>query len=541
MRLTRREVLRILAAAPLAATGGCCATRYPHSLIDEGRIASSPVEPILAPRRWTLRADQPPTVIDVHAHFFNGSDVPVRGFVADCLGHKAPKAVQRLIKALALLAEKIAERAPTAFEELGELKNLEAQTKQAGVDVDDVVNRWFETQRRRTAARVVEVVRGSEFEHRYLEMNPAATRGASRGIDDQEVLDVVESARSRDVARSPSSAEDVQVAQARAKLEFLNYMLAARVENLRTYIEAYAGQDAEAGVDLVLGALVDFDYWLDCPPRSSHDDQIALHEHLSGLHGGFMRPVVAYNPWIDIEQAEAGLQRILNACTSGRFAGVKIYPPTGFMAAGNEDVKVPTGKRRPDLKRLDDVLTTFFRTCAEKSIPIIAHAAHSNGRGDIHDDFSAPAVWDRLICRMVQDGLSPILDFGHFGGDDPSTAWTKQFAALMRSQPTARLFADLGYWDRLLCGDATACENARERLKAALAVKISENETVATRVMFASDWLMLSQVEGWREYPARVRSALSAIAPADVVSRIMGENARQCFPSLRRWPARAVE
>ena len=63
-------------------------------------------------------------VIDVHAHFFNASDVPVRGFISDCLGHNAPLIVRPLITEMAALAEKLSTRAPTAFEELQQLKGL---------------------------------------------------------------------------------------------------------------------------------------------------------------------------------------------------------------------------------------------------------------------------------------------------------------------------------------------------------------------------------------------------------------------------------
>ena len=57
-------------------------------------------------------------VVDVHAHFFNASDVPVRGFVAECLGHRAPRAVQVLLEALSPIADVLAAQAPTAAQEL---------------------------------------------------------------------------------------------------------------------------------------------------------------------------------------------------------------------------------------------------------------------------------------------------------------------------------------------------------------------------------------------------------------------------------------
>jgi predicted TIM-barrel fold metal-dependent hydrolase len=278
----------------------------------------------------------------------------------------------------------------------------------------------------------------------------------------------------------------------------------------------------------VLGALVDFDYWLDCPPLSAHEDQIALHQHIAALHGGYLQPVVAYNPWTDIEQGDAGLKRVRDAWATGVFVAVKIYPPTGFMPAGNATSAAATQKRRPDLKKLDDALTAFFTACAQDGIPVIAHAARSNGRDAAHDDFSSPASWDRLLCRVAAEAKTPVISLGHLGGDNPETEWTRQFANLMRVYPKVQIFGDLGYWDHLMCEEATTCAGARTRLKDAIGVAVGA-ETVGDRVMFATDWLMMSQVPDWQAYPQRVREGLESIAGADQVARILAGNAKKCF------------
>ena len=86
----------------------------------------------------------------------------------------------------------------------------------------------------------------------------------------------------------------------------------------------------------------------------------------------------------------------------------------------------------------------------------------------------------------------PVIDAGHFGGGTGST-WTKEFAGLMSEFPNVPLYGDLGYWDELMCAsDAEKCADARTRLKEVLGIKVGA-ETVADRVMFGSDWLMLRQ------------------------------------------------
>ena len=469
-------------------------------------------------------------VIDTHAHFFNASDVPVRGFIAESIGHNAPSWLQPLIREMAKLADKLADRAPTAHEELTALNALsDAARGRSGRELEAQVDLWFQQERGGAADRVSDLVGGTGFEREYRALVPQRERGSGR-ISSAEVLEVIGDAR-EPRSRSGRQAADARTRAAKAKLEFLFYMVSKRTSNIRTYIDAFAPEEGPAGIDMVLGALVDFDYWMDCPPLSAHEDQIALHQHIAGLHGGYLQPVVAYNPWTDIEQSNLGLKRVRDAWATGVFVAVKIYPPTGFMPAGNAANAAATQKRRPDLKKLDDKLGAFFTACAEDGIPVIAHAARSNGRDDVHDDFSSPASWDKLLCRVATEAKAPVISLGHFGGDNPSTDWTRQFANLLRAYPKVRIFGDLGYWDHLMCEEAATCAAARRRLKDAIGIAVG-NETVGDRVMFATDWLMMSQVPDWQAYPQRVREGLESIGPADQVARILGGNAAKCFARI---------
>ena len=524
--------MRALAAAPMCAVSACgCRNEYPKPQIQQSALRRGNPAPILMPAR--LSGQQQLTraagsVVDAHAHFFNASDVPIRGFIEESIGHNSPDWLQPLIKEMAKLAEDLADRAPTAAEELTSLDALSEMTRTLGRgEIQTGVEQWFQRERAAAAQRVVDVVGGTGFERSYRAMVPQLRRGSDR-LTPEEVLGVVAEAqdpRALSVGDSRSKA-------AKAKLEFLFYMLSMRAANVRTYIEAFSPDDGSFGVDMVLGALVDFDYWLDCPPRSAHDDQVALHQHLATMHGGYMRPVVAYNPWTDIEQNGAALKRVRDAWASGMFVGVKIYPPTGFLPAANATTAVDTKKRRPDLQRLDDALGAFFTLCAQERIPVIAHAAHSNGRDAAHDEFSGPTSWERLLRRVVADTKTPIISLGHFGGDNPGTNWTRQFADLMKGYPTVRLFGDLGYWDHLMCENPNDCTSARNRLKDVLRTPVGEAEAVGDRVMFATDWLMLSQVSNWRTYPQHVREGLEAIAGSQDVAKILGGNARTFFARI---------
>jgi predicted TIM-barrel fold metal-dependent hydrolase len=551
MDLTRRTLLGMLTTAPLAAVaGGCCRSQYPKPAIGPDNPLP-PASSILRAAKKEARdamAAGATRVVDVHAHFFNASDVPVRGFVAESLGHNAPQPIQFLLRALSPIADRIAANAPTVTDELKMVRRLlEAAGPAAAASADPgpIVGNVMEVEAKETARRVAEATRNSEFQRRYRELKQrsgpgaASTQPPSSPLSPNEVYDVVMAARtpatpqaSAAVVRAAAASEDEKSDAADGVLGFLFYMLSHRSSNLDAYMNTFARHERAFGVDTVLGALVDFDYWLDCPPLSAHVDQIELHALLSQMSGKYMRPIVAYNPWTDINQDGACLKRVVRAVKTQGFVGVKIYPPTGFRPTANATTATQTSKRRPDLKKLDDCLTHFFDTCAKEQIPVLAHANRSNGRDIAHDDFSRPEGWRALLERYASKTDMPVIDVGHFGGTSAGILWTRDFAKLMADMPKASLYGDLGYWDELMCPGTPdqICENARKRLKDVLTTVIDPagNTTVADRVMFATDWLMLSQVKHWADYPARLFESVKEIARDDV-DKIFGGNAAKCF------------
>jgi predicted TIM-barrel fold metal-dependent hydrolase len=549
MELNRRTLLGLLATAPLAAiANGCCRRGYPAPLIGSAKpvpAAASILRAASGDARAAMIAGTT-RVVDVHAHFFNASDVPVRGFVAESIGHRAPAAAQVLLRALSPIADALADQAPTAAEELETLRGMleaAAGPMAASADPSPIVNKVMDDEAKKAARRVTDATRNSEFQRRYREMKQrpgaASSRSPSETISPDEVLQVVDESRKPAAPgaagappRAAAASADEQSDAADGILGFLFYMLSNRSSNLDAYMDTYARGNAAFGIDKVLGSLVDFDYWLDCPPMSAHDDQVELHALISKMSGGFMKPVVAYNPWTDINQNGAGLARVVRAVKNLGFVAVKIYPPTGFRPAGNATTATQTTKRRPDLKKLDERLQAFFDTCAAERIPIIAHANRTNGRDIAHDEFSRPDDWRAMLARYASAARTPVIDVGHFGGASGDPSWTEGFAKLMADSPKISLYGDLGYWDELMCpGEPDAiCRAARRRLGDVLATPINpaDGVTVADRVMFGTDWLMLSQVKRWADYPASLFDSVKDIAP-NAVDKIFGGNAATCF------------
>jgi hypothetical protein len=547
MNVTRRTVLRLLSAAPLAATSACGARISPPAA---GTPAAGPaaLEGTLAPAAAARLTASP--IVDVHAHFFNASDVPVRGFLAECVAHSQPEPLRTLIRAAARLADGLAAAAPTAAAELTDLERLGAP---GAAISQDGIDKARDDANEEAARGLAETLRGSEFERLYRQMQEQSAQPAAPGrsrsgpITVDDIRQVVQDAEQPGVTGLPAAPVLRGNADyADGALGFLKYMVSPRWVNLRSYMTTYTTGPGAFGIDHVLGALVDFDHWLQRPPRSKHDDQVRLHQRLFEMHrrspangGPYFYPIVAYNPWSDIRNGGASLKRVVDACTTGDFVAVKIYPPTGFMPAGNAWIpESQLTKPHPNTRKLDETLEAFFAKCAELKIPVLAHAAPSNGRDNLHDGFGGPDGWNMLLSRHAAMARVQTVDFGHFGGARRN--WTREFAGLMVRHSRMPLFGDLGYWEELMCGHSKPqdCTAARQQLGDAMRTSIpGTGETVVDRVMFATDWLMLSQVKRWAEYPQQLHDSLRQILMDDAaVAKVFGGNALKCF-SLRRPPA----
>lgn len=307
-------------------------------------------------------------------------------------------------------------------------------------------------------------------------------------------------------------------------------MLSYRWANIKTYCQAFSTHDEAIGVDRVLGALVDFDRWLDCPPRSAHEDQMRLHARLSKMSGGYMLPLISYNPWTDVVDNGRSLNLVKQAVTEYGFVGAKIYPPNGFRPWGN--TRDQDGFRLPSHEKINEALEKFWDTCIELNIPVLAHTGQSMGKDDAHDLLGGPEGWNALISAYASKGRSPMVSLGHFGGDAENQAntWTEQMAALMGKPGADKVYGDLGYWSELRCNEVGSerCKTAENRLRDALNISLGKQKRVADRVMFGSDWLMVSQEQHWSDYASELFSIIKEFAPDDV-ENIFGKNAIKCF------------
>lgn len=181
----------------------------------------------------------------------------------------------------------------------------------------------------------------------------------------------------------------------------------------------------------------------------------------SAINADRYSPAMAYNPdrarklaapdgpWdtssLHLDEVNRAIDLVRYAIERGGFAGVKVYPPAGFMPLGNTG---PFGEARG--QRLDAALRTLYRYCETMQVPILTHASHSNGFETAYSDFAAPTGWEQVLKEYPNLRIC----FGHFGhmqgvGQDPThpgaDSWAARFAKLMDAYPN--VYADVGCSD----------------------------------------------------------------------------------------------
>ncbi|HEY6125192.1 MAG TPA: amidohydrolase family protein [Steroidobacteraceae bacterium] len=547
---TRRSVLQALAGgAGLLAAGCNQKEKAAIAAPPKPETAASRDVPFLAPFTINKAKSLGVECIDVHAHFFNASDVPIEGFLEGPVAHSMPNGfLAALVRALAPIADGLGVFAITAKQEHEKLLGMGPGFREFTPQrAHEELNALQQTERRAISEefyRLTQTPEGKQFREEYRRLMSAAP--ATESINGSpRVRDIEKDSVFRAMYMTEQPASEAQLIEMEAVSEetfgegvlaFVGYMMSARWSNLQTYKRAFSTSSESVGVNQVLGALVNFDGWLDGKLRSPHRDQMELHALMSRLSGGYMRPIMSYNPWPDAMNAGESLA-LLRDAKKLDFVGAKIYPPNGFRPWGNAG-KPPDRRGGPTGDQIDQALEAFWIQCHEWNFPVMAHAGPSMGRDDAHDFLSGPNHWgDLLNAKFWTDDSGPRVNLGHFGGEtnhDKAAGkdWPDKFGSEMGKKRGEFLFADLGYWDGLQCPKPgkKKCVDARARLANALKTPVGTG-TVADRVMFGSDWLMLSKEKNWPSYARQLFKSVQAVAPASAAAIFSG-NARRLFTAL---------
>jgi len=421
---------------------------------------------------------------DAHVHLFNGSDLPVGGFLRHVVLPQYLPNDPELWPALADIGDSI-------------VKSLAVTVRQERAAGADAVEIAPDAYADAVAARIVDGGAGvavrapaapsaeAALSYRALAAAIAPVRVQAPTVSRAEAVrelrteirnalegEPVPGARPQAPAATPSAAvgacPDRPKQSISTRGEVLRtirwgfLMLRSRARHLATYLRTIRSGDRR--VDTILNLLVDYDRWLGSEPAegSDHDAQIAFWSDFARATGTRprLRTFAGYDPLRHAEQRLKGeplwFDRLKSFYRSGRSGGdgpaihgFKLYPPMGFRAARNAEATIPNERAGRIVRErwssdprlaghsigaeLDSSLLDFFAFCADERAPILAHTYDSNrafcGAGLDAD----PAYWRDILIQPRFRRLR--VCFAHFSG---ATAFIEAVSAVQAGKPPAR-------------------------------------------------------------------------------------------------------
>jgi predicted TIM-barrel fold metal-dependent hydrolase len=504
----------------------------------------------------------PPSVkaslVDIHCHIFNASDLPAANFIQVVLIENSeffppwlrqldlhnPDVVRAVVNLLLFIMGE--EFAPSAEEEA---RVLRGQQNARLTSTDSPAARGFTIERvaqflQRAESRSPFLVQGVptpqqgglEVARAIRRAGGAAASGADlRTLDTQSAIAVS--------SRAYTSNLDIGV--------FIRWFELFR-QYRYVHVDRLASDHATQGFSTVAiaPALVDYSKWLNEPTRSSLPDQVDVMGLIAKRNiGPLVLPYVAFDPLrmvyygLGIDRTFDPLQLVSDAVQNKGFLGVKLYPPMGFRASGNlndpscyrDDViaALPASERSRLGTRLDEALNALYDLCVKLDAPIIAHTAHSNGAGPRYSDRADPAYWLSVLKARPELRIC----FAHFGGFDsqsvgstdppPKGSWDAVIGRYLAEHPNQPVFVDVAFWDKMLDPNVDA-KAVADLLKQFFV----DSKVGLQHILFGTDWIMLGMSDAYPTYTTTLYDFFVKhcnLGP-DAINGIFIDNARRFFP-----------
>jgi predicted TIM-barrel fold metal-dependent hydrolase len=525
-KLNRRKFVKAaITGSSLLILGGCCPLRRPPEInFNSKRSLSS--SPVLSTNNLFTSRDGYQPAIDAHSHFFNATDMQAGGYLA------GPIASQwgingRLMDTVGLFIDSLARRiAPSAYAEFQYLDLLEDYSKsRSSLQLFKKLEKDQSNQNALISVELYKDLMDTDFPEIYKE-NTKNLRSLDSNyeLSEQLILNVLNDINLPDKATRILRSSEAKYSRASLSIfSFLGMMLSYRTHNIHKYRKAYFENSQNVKVICAANAMVDFDRWVGkCKNSySSVANQIKLYDRLAKMHDNYIFNLISFNPWTAIKEGEKYFKLIESALDLDSFKGVKIYPPIGYYPMGNADHSNPQRPRKhPNLEDIDTNLKKMYAICKERNIPVMAHGNHSMGAVPEFKKLAGPTGWENALNN--NDGLK--VNIGHFGGDSDvdGNNWTIEFLELMKQHPG--LMGDLGNWLDLLKPSEI------DRFKTFLNYPISHSENGSDRILYGSDWFMISKDKGWENYAHQIYKNLKddGVSPG-VINQVFYENAKSFF------------
>lgn len=497
-----------------------------------------------------------PMLIDIHSHIFNASDLPIERFIkivflkhypkqaVSVMAIDDPDALDQLIHLFKALV--IATRSPTALDEIRVL---------SGESVAQAQNALQTENDKKIIIAIADYTRKKGIATGAGDSGPLGRDKILRAIQDAGMPTGL-------AVSGESSDEDLNTAINAYRSMSLGVVLrwfGLFTRYRHVLAEKLAADHARQNfqVALLCPALVDYDHWLgqhlDTQPgeeaqnkfQSSLDTQVSVMGRISRRKTGpVVHGYVAFDPLRQVAW-DTGVYRttyeplvlVRKAIRDEGFIGVKLYPPMGFRALGNDDKcqtysieesqtlrKLLAGATPDDStagctprpvhgsaalgKKLDTAMTRLFDLCTAEKAVILSHTNDSNGSNTGFSHRADPAFWLPVLEKWPTLHVA----FAHFGsfdaesqakpagatGADASWEWT--LGRFLRDHPQAPVYADISYLVEIVGKNA----QAQRTYDDTVAKWVRQFDPECRHLMFGTDWIMLGIDPAYEGYTERV-------------------------------------
>ena len=512
-------------------------------------------------------------LLDVHAHFFNGSDVQVKAFVSRVVSQELGDWAW-LAKFFGPILQRIAWSStivPTAEKELRKLQSMQAAAdKSMEQQLLDTAEAQFVVAKKAIERSIAEVKQDSANKHNVLEqLQDDQIDQISSLLRETEFSSYQAMQKSAENSQSDNNGimESLSKFDLKGGLRFIFEMFQYRTTSALHYLKTYGGKDGVSSdkFDLMIHHIVDYDWWLNQgrkTPSSIRAQVDCFHEigKISKQMVGYFVPFCPLRQAIwnkaekDGQPADdvAGfnpIEMVKYAVEEKGALGVKLYPPMGFSLYDNEQLL----KNKPDLwssksflppichedkfgERLDEALQQLYDYCQaggsnnREAVPIMAHSQPSNMS---HGDFSA--VFDTKLWAPLFRQYQLTFNFGHFGAfdcsepkcDETDHIWQGLFAIMKEHNRSgfSNVYADTGFFSLALNNP----QEMRRKFEQLLAL---DHKTVSENLIYGSDWKMLMIQNQANAYLERFKGLLGSLNgegldKQSMAANILGRNAQR--------------
>ncbi|PWW36890.1 putative TIM-barrel fold metal-dependent hydrolase [Idiomarina loihiensis] len=502
-----------------------------------------------------------PLVVDAHTHLFNARYVPLQGILESWGIWKIPaKLISKLaysLTASSTLKERLESFAVTTKKdatsiicnEFAHLVCIEIEhdlLKDAGNKPEsaEAYQEQFINSELYSVLREIHRYYGDSESARELELDYIKTKWTFKA--ETQVQDKVSGWFSgihkmieRMLRKSLEFLED-----AADKIDFVLNMLRSEVGILKR-LKGYYDNFSESYV--LFHYMMDMAYPFDDNPKYDfYDQQLERMTALENYSDGIILGFSAFDPlrFVARSASERVIRDAIETSLEHGKAGFKFYPPMGYKPAGNAP-------------RVERVVDHFMDFCVEHSIPVFTHCTPEGFQAYPGSGLNSdPDYWEQALTKSEQRATMRLC-FGHAGGGKRKVngRWVKGWLSTTEkewndSDNYARkvvelcrryehVYCDLSYLHEIV-DDKKAQASLAERLEIELTREVSADKPyrLADKMMYGSDWHMVSMVNDIEEYFRQIKAIFETQKMQPFADRFYFKNALK-YVDLAAYIARA--